>query len=468
MTVWVVLTVMVIVATAAILAPLATRQRPPQSRAEHDLEIYRDQLAEVDRDHARGLISETQVEAARTEIGRRLLAAEDAQKNEPQSIDAGTRSRLAAVLGVAVPLAAFGVYSWQGSPGLAGKPAAESARQSVTGPTATAPADNEMTRLVDRLADKLRENPDDPQGWTLLARSLSMLERYDDAAEAFAQAASLLPDDAEIRALYGAALIAANQGEIGGGARLAFVEALRRNPKEPRARFYLGLAALQAGDRNDALARWRALAADSQQDDQWMPMLRERMARLSGDAAQTATARAPKAAPAPDPPVTRGPSREDLVAAQRMSPQNRMNMIRGMVEGLAHRLAEEPDDTDGWARLARSYRVLGETKKARDALAQLARLKPNDVGVLTTYAQSILQTSDGGPLPSKLGSIIGRVLELDPNNRAGLWIAGLVAEQMGSKTETLRFWTRLKSQLPEGSSERVDLERRLDALVRPQ
>ena len=197
-------------------------------------------------------------------------------------------------------------------------------------------------------------------------------------------------------------------------------------------------------------------------------MLRERMARLSGDAAQPATAPAPRAAPTPASPVTRGPSREDVAAAQRMSPQNRMNMIRGMVEGLAQRLAEEPDDTDGWARLARSYRVLGETKKARDALAQLARLKPDDVGVLTTYAQSILQTSDGGPLPTQLGPITSRVLELDPNNRAGLWIAGLVAEQMGSKTEAHRFWTRLKSQLPEGSSERVDLQRRLDTLVRPQ
>ncbi len=457
MTLWILLAVIVVGTTAAILIPLLVRQRPAQPRAEHDLEIYRDQLVEVERDRARGLISEDQIEAARTEIGRRLLAAEDALSAEEPAQRTDTRAGLAVVLALVVPLAAFGLYGLQGSPGLPGNPAAERPPPAAAD-SATTPQMDDMAGLVDRLAEKLRQNPADAKGWTLLARSLSTLERHDEAAKAYARAAALLPDDAGVRAQYGEALTAANQGRIGAAARLAFAEALKRNAAEPRARFYMGLAALQAGDRAGALAQWRALAADSRPDDQWMPMLRERIAGL-------AEAEPP---PPPRPPADRGPSQEDVAAAQLMSPQDRMAMIRGMVAGLAERLAEQPDDADGWARLARSYRVLGENQKAHDALARLARLRPNDVGVLTTYARSIIQTAEGKPLPRSLATVIGRVLELDPDNRSALWIAGLLAEQTGSAEEARGYWRRLQAKLPEGSPERVDLDRRLDALDKPR
>ncbi len=451
MTLWVVLGAIVVGATMAILMPLLIRHRPVQPRAGHDVEIYRDQLAEIARDRARGLLSADQAETARIEIGRRLLAAEDALSAEAPAPRTGAHAGLAVTLALVVPLAAFGLYGWQGAPGLAGKPAAE--RKPPTAAAApAAPRDDDMAGLVDRLAEKLRRNPDDARGWVLLARAHAALERPGEAARAYARAAALLPDDAGVRARYGEVLMAASQGRINAAARLAFVEALRRNAREPRARFYMGLAALQEGDRAGALARWRALAADSRPDDEWMPMLRTRIAGLAGEEA------------APSPPPERGPSREDVAAARQMSAQDRMTMIRGMVAGLAERLAEEPEDAEGWARLARSYRVLGEKDKAREALAQLARLRPDDVGALTAYAQSMVQAADGGALPRSLGAVIDRVLALDPDNRSALWIAGLVAEQAGSAATARRHWRRLRARLPEGSSERADLDRRLDRL----
>ena len=108
--------------------------------------------------------------------------------------------------------------------------------------------------------------------------------------------------------------------------------------------------------------------------------------------------------------------------------------------------------------------MLGEKDKAREALAQLARLRPDDVGALTAYAQSMVQAADGGALPRSLGAVIDRVLALDPDNRSALWIAGLVAEQAGSAATARRHWRRLRARLPEGSSERADLDRRLDRL----
>ena len=137
------------------------------------------------------------------------------------------------------------------------------------------------------------------------------------------------------------------------------------DPGEPRAQFYLGLAALQKEDRNGALARWQALEAASPEGAEWLPMLRRRIASL----APSGTAEAET-----EPPP--GPTREDIAAARQMLPEERAQMIRGMVEQLALRLKEEPDDTEGWARLARSWRVLGEPEKERDALAALARLLP--------------------------------------------------------------------------------------------
>ena len=256
-----------------------------------------------------------------------------------------------------MPLAAGGLYVWQGAPlGPAGMAAG-------TADARTAERDTDMTTLVERLAERMKERPDDARGWRLLGRSLSSLERHSEAARAYRRAAALLPADADLKSLQGEALAAANRGTVTEEAEHLFAAALTIDPGEPRAHFYLGLAALQKGDRDGALARWRALEAASPEGAEWLPMLRQRIAGL---------------APETDAGTARGPTREDVAAAREMLPEERARMIRGMVEGLAARLKEEPGDAEGWARLARSWRVLGEPEKERDALTALARLLPED------------------------------------------------------------------------------------------
>lgn len=349
---------MALLVVLCVLVPLLRPPEPPRPRAEHDVEIYRDQLAELERDRARGLVTESQVEASRAEIGRRLLAADAAAEETPEEHAAPrTRAILAVVLAAAVPLAAGGLYVWQGAPlGPAGMAAG-------TADARTAERDTDMTTLVERLAERMEERPDDARGWRLLGRSLSSLERHSEAARAYGRAAALLPADADLKSLQGEALAAANRGTVTEEAEHLFAAALTIDPGEPRAHFYLGLAALQKGDRGGALARWRALEAASPEDAEWLPMLRQRIAGL---------------APETDAGMARGPTREDVAAAREMLPEERARMIRGMVEGLAARLKEEPGDAEGWARLARSWRVLGEPEKERDALTALARLLPED------------------------------------------------------------------------------------------
>ena len=349
---------MALVVVLCVLVPLLRPPAPPRPRAEHDVEIYRDQLAELERDRARGLVTESQLEASRTEIGRRLLAADAAAEETREGRTAPqTRAVLAVVLAAAVPLAAGGLYVWQGAPlGPAGMEAGNADAR-------PAEHDADLTTLVERLAERMKEQPDDVRGWQLLGRSLSSLERHSEAARAYGRAAALLPADADLRSLQGEALAAANRGTVTAEAEHLFAAALRIDPGEPRAHFYLGLAALQKGDRDGALARWRALEAVSPEGAEWLPMLRRRIAGL---APETETATSP------------GPTREDIAAAREMLPEERARMIRGMVEGLAARLKEEPGDAEGWARLARSWRVLGEPEKEREALTALARLLPGN------------------------------------------------------------------------------------------
>ena len=351
-----ILAAMALAVVLCVLIPLLRPRSAPRPRAEHDMEIYRDQLAELERDRARGLVTESQLEASRTEIGRRLLAADTARQENAEGRDTPhIRAVLAVILAAVLPLSAGGLYFWQGAPIVPAGPEPKSAD------ARPAEHDADMTTLVQRLAERMKERPDDARGWRLLGRSLSSLGRFSEAARAYGRASELLPTDADLRSLHGEALAAASRGRVTVEAERVFAAALRIDPKEPRARFYLGLATLQRGDRDGALARWRALESDSPEGAEWLPMLRQRIASL---------------APGTESGTPPGPTREDAAAAERMPPEERAEMIRGMVEGLAARLEEEPDDPEGWARLARSWRVLGEPEKERDALVALARLLP--------------------------------------------------------------------------------------------
>lgn len=327
--IWLALGAMTALAAVLLIAPLARRSRAAARRADYDREIYRDQLAELERDKARGLIGEAEAEAARTEIARRLLATAD--QPESGSARAGSRAMLAA-LAVAAPAAALVLYLLLGAPQLATR-------------DASAPQ-TDMASLVARLAERMRERPGDQPGWALLGRSYRSLERFDAAAEALGRASALAPNDAGLAAEFGEMLAFAADGRVGKEARDAFEAALRVDAKEPRARYYLGLGDAQDGDARGAMERWLALEADSPPDAPWRAMLSARI--------------------------------QELAAELGITRENRDQMIRGMVENLAARLAQQPDDPDGWLRLARSYLVLGEPAKARDALAHLQRLRPDD------------------------------------------------------------------------------------------
>ncbi|MFG1418894.1 c-type cytochrome biogenesis protein CcmI [Xanthobacter sp. V0B-10] len=347
---------MTAIAALAVLWPLS-RARALKGEREGDLAVYRDQLAEIDRDRESGRLPPEQAEAARTEVARRMLAADAAGAAEAGAQEGGTRRRRAAAVMalLVVPLLGAGLYLYLGSPGLPGAPLAE---------RLAAPADRgDVAILVRKVEEHLARNPDDGAGYEVLAPIYLRLGRLDDAARAHAQAIRMLGPTALRYSALGEVLVMSANGIVTADALRAFQDAVKLDPDEPRASYFLGLAAEQDGRAADAAAIWSAMLARTPADAPYLPLLRKALARVQGAAGEGSGAEKAPAAAAP------GPSAADVANAAAMSAGDRSTMIRGMVQRLQDRLSAAPEDLDGWLRLARAFKVLGEGEKAKGALA---------------------------------------------------------------------------------------------------
>ncbi|MGE0564697.1 MAG: c-type cytochrome biogenesis protein CcmI [Pseudolabrys sp.] len=359
MALWLIFAVMTAAAIFAVLWPLSRRR----DRADgSDLEVYRDQLAEIERDLAAGLIGAVEAEAARVEVSRRLIAAADvaeAVRKSGEQSAAGSplswRRAVAAVALVLLPLLATGAYLSLGSPQMPGEPLA--ARQRA--PQGDAP----LASLVAQAEAHIARNPGDGRGWEVLAPVYLRLGRVDDAVKARRNALALNGETADRQADLGEALVVAADGVVTAEARQSFERAVVLDGKQFKARFYVGMAQEQDGRKDDAVKTWSALITDSPPGAPWVPAVQQALARIGAPVPEAAPALAPAPVPAP------GPSTADVAAAAQMSEADRSEMIKGMVSRLATRLAENGSDVDGWLRLMRAYMVLGDPDKARAATA---------------------------------------------------------------------------------------------------
>jgi cytochrome c-type biogenesis protein CcmH len=365
---WLILAVMTAAALGAVIWPLArARALAP---AGSDLAVYRDQLEEIERDHADGRIGDNEFEAARVEVSRRLLAAADkgaAPAAASSDAISGDR-RFAALVSacVAIPLFAAIIYGARGSPELPGQPFAS--RQAAIREQA-----GNFAAMVARVEAHLDEEPGDGRGWEVLAPVYMRLDRYDDAVKARRNALRLLGETAIRHVDLGEALTAAAGGTVTAEAKAAFERAVAIDANSFKAIFYLGLAAQQDGRNADAAGLWRGLIAKAPPDAPWLAVVRESLERVEGEesvAAAPAIVPPAGAAPRQAAAAAPGPSAQDVAAASDMSASERNQMIRGMVDRLAARLHEDGTDLDGWLRLLRAYMVLGDRDKAKTAAGE--------------------------------------------------------------------------------------------------
>jgi cytochrome c-type biogenesis protein CcmH len=353
MTLWFVFALMTAAAIFAVLWPLGRNAQSPSDGNEAN--VYKDQLAEIDRDVAAGLIGTAEAEAARVEIGRRLLAAVDGER-EPAIRSSLKWRRAAAVLAfVGVPVLAVATYLPLGSPELGDFPLVARAHA----PDGNQPLEN----LVAQVEQHLEKNPSDGRGWSVLAPVLLRLGRYDDAVRACRNSIAYNGESAERRADLGETIAAAAGGIVTSEAKAEFERATALSADQAKASYYLGLAAEQDGRAGDAGSIWRAMLAKAPTDAPWRPMVQAALARLDGAAAPAL-------------------SNDTMAAAKDMSENDRSAMIRGMVDRLATRLKQNGDDVDGWLRLVRAYMVMGDREKAKGALSDARQAVANDAGRL--------------------------------------------------------------------------------------
>jgi cytochrome c-type biogenesis protein CcmH len=449
---WIVLGVMTLTAALILAWPLFDSRRF-KNDSSFALAVYRDQLAEINHDAARGILDETQARAAQIEIERRILALADAPKFQPAKAPSPL---LIIAMAVVLPLGAFGLYLHLGSPGLRGEPA-----QGLADSVAASP---ELQALQAAVA----QAPGDPATWRVLGEGLMAARRPSDAANAFARALGLGDRDPKLQSRYGSALVLAAQGRVDDKAKAAFDAALKADPTDPIARFFTGLAKEQAGDPTGALTDWLALERDLPANVPWHADLTQnidRVARELGKDPATLPGRAPGTNAAPE--ASGGPGPSDLDAASKMSGAERQAFIESMVTQLAERLKTEPDDLDGWLRLAKAYSVLGKGDDARTAWAKAASLAPTRLDIQLDYANALIEGSSdlAKNLPADFAETVTRIRTLAPDNPLGLYYGGLVARAQGDKQAAKEMWLKVLALIPEGSAQRASLQREIDTLA---
>ena len=305
MLLWLLFALMTAAAIFAVLWPLG---RTGNVQAGSDIAVYRDQLDEIERDR-----------------------------------------------NAVVPVVTLALYLAIGSPQLPGQPL-NARLQAVH-------QDQSIATLVSKVEAHLEHNPDDARGYEVLAPVYLRLGRFSDAVNARRKLLALSGENAERQSDLGEALTAAANGIVTSDAKSAFERSLALDPSQFRAKFYMGLAAEQDGDRSQANTTWRDMISRAPADAPWLPVVRDALARVGGN---QPIASAP------------GPTSEDIAAAGAMTEKDRGEMIRGMVARLADRLKENGTDVDGWQRLLRAYMVLGERDKAHAAAADAKRALAND------------------------------------------------------------------------------------------
>ena len=382
MTFWIVSAALAVIVAALIaLAVRAPRRGMAQPAADYDLRVYRDQLREVDRDLARGVVGEADAERVRAEVSRRILAADAARQAEAAQAqaDKGAPLMLAALIGVALVGGSLWLYRSLGAPGYGdlaladrielaeqarqNRPSQQEAEASLPAYVAPAGISPDYVALVERLRETVARRPDDLQGHLLLAQNEANLGNFPAAARAQSQIIRIKGDDATASDYtdYADMLVLAAGGYVSPEAEAALRETLARDPGNGTARYYFGLMMAQTGRPDTAFRVWDQLLREGPADAPWIePILAqiEEMSFRAGVNYQLPEIGAGRPAP-------RGPTAGDIEAAADMTPAERMEMVQNMVAGLSDRLATEGGPVEDWAQLITALGVLGQTGQAR-------------------------------------------------------------------------------------------------------
>ncbi|MGI3184563.1 c-type cytochrome biogenesis protein CcmI [Nioella aestuarii] len=382
--------------------------------AAYDLQVYRDQLREIDKDLARGVLTEDEAERTRTEVARRVLEADRALQAETAGTHAGRPQRIAIVVGVVVVIAgAFGLYRLIGAPNYPDLPIetrislveeARAARPSQLEAEAGVPQvtredpDPRRAELVADLRAAMETHPDEPEGLRLLAFEEARVGNYVAARTAQAHLIEVLGDEATAQHRLDLAemMFLAAGGYVSPEAEALLNSVLQEDRMNGAARYYVGLMYAQQGRPDLGYPIWRNLLADSDPDAPWLPAIREQIELVAAMAGDDISVELLPQPPLPNQP---GPTAEDIEAASEMSAEDRQSMIESMVAGLSERLANEGGTPEEWARLISAYIVLGQPERARPIYQEALSAFAQSDAALEIIREAGAPLDAGGDIP---------------------------------------------------------------------
>lgn len=378
---WLAAAGLVVGVAATLLRALRHGREESLANAAFDLAVYRDQLAEIERDIARGTLPEDEGARLKTEVSRRLLEADRAARAETAGKGQGAGLLVAGAI-VLVIAGSAALYARLGAPGYPDLPLAtrlamsediSANRLSQGEAEAATPAappradvDPSFQELMDKLRATMAERPDDLRGLELLARNEAALGNFKAAQTAQRQIVTVKGDDAtaEDYAALAEAMILTAGGYVSPETEDTLIAALERDPKNGLARYYSGVMFTQIGRFDRAFTLWRALLEEGPADAPWIAPIRAQLPDIAARAGVNY-----EMPPAPGQGLS-GPSAGDVAAAAEMQAQDRQAMIEGMVAQLGARLASEGGSAEEWARLITSLAVLGRIDEAREIYAE--------------------------------------------------------------------------------------------------
>jgi len=394
--------------------------------------IHRDQLHALEADLARGVISKQDFETTREELQLRLL--DDTESFEAPAASGITgfwsQKRTATVIGVSLPILALGLYLQLGMPAAIDRVASAAANPHG--------GDEQIKQMIDSLVIKLKNNPDNPSGWAMLGRSYKAMGRFEEAKQAFEKAGPFISGNPDLLVDHAELLGILAGNNLTGKPQEMIEAALRLNPELPMGLMMAGVASYQTGNYANAVTRWEKLLtlvpAGSQDAEQVQANITDARAKAGMPAGESNLL----------PPVPAD-------AAAGMTPEK----INQMVDRLAARLKENPDDLAGWARLARAYRVQGRLDEAANAYAKTGKLLDTDADLLTQYADTLAMRASN--LQGKPLELINQALAIAPKHPMALMMAGQAAYQAGKYAVAIGHWQTALTVLPANSPDTAQI-----------
>jgi cytochrome c-type biogenesis protein CcmH len=389
---------LIVIALSVLGLRRGARVSGSEPGTKREMRIYADQLREIERDQARGVVSADEAERLRAETARRLLEADKKAQTELRESPSSMKI-VALILVLLMPITAGAFYWSRGAPGYQDMPLAarfaearqmraerlsqtqlEAAWERSPNRLPQPPVDPEYTALMTQLRTTLAERPDDLRGQRLLATNEANLGNFSASAAALVRIIEIQGSAAPVEDMIALAetMVQATGGSVSPEAEVVLERILQRDPRNGPARYYLGLSLGQIGRPDLTFRLWRGLLEDSNPDAPWVPIIRSEIEQLAEIAGVRYTL------PALPTNGLRGPSAEDMAAAADMTAEDREAMIGSMVEGLASRLANQGGTPDEWARLIGALGALGQTDRARAIWAESRMVFADQPSALAT------------------------------------------------------------------------------------